>query len=48
MINFDHYTNENIVEHNSKWPYIPDHHYRRFWIWKNKFIIKFHKQSARH
>ena len=25
MINFDDYTNENIVEHNSKWPYIPDH-----------------------
>ena len=28
MINFDDYTNENIVEHNSKWPYIPDHPYR--------------------
>ena len=28
MINFDYYTNENIVEHNSKWPYIPDHPYR--------------------
>ena len=28
MINFDEYTNENIVEHNSKWPYIPDHPYR--------------------
>ena len=28
MINFDGYTNENIVEHNSKWPYIPDHPYR--------------------
>ena len=27
MINFDDYTNENIVEHNSKWPYIPDHPY---------------------
>ena len=25
MINFDDYTNENIMEHNSKWPYIPDH-----------------------
>ena len=25
MINFDVYTNENIIEHNSKWPYIPDH-----------------------
>ena len=28
MTNFDDYTNENIVEHNSKWPYIPDHPYR--------------------
>ena len=28
MINFDDYTNENITEHNPKWPYIPDHPYR--------------------
>ena len=28
MINFDDYTNEIIIEHNSKWPYIPDHPYR--------------------
>ena len=28
MINFADYTNENIIEHNSKWPYIPDHPYR--------------------
>ena len=28
MINFDDYTNENIIEHNSKWPYIPDPPYR--------------------
>ena len=28
MINFDDYTNENKTEHNSKWPYIPDHSYR--------------------
>ena len=28
MINFDDYTNENKTEHNSKWPYIPDHPYR--------------------
>ena len=28
MINFDDYTHENIIEHNSKWPYIPDHPYR--------------------
>ena len=27
MINFDEYPNENI-EHNLKWPYIPDHPYR--------------------
>ena len=24
MINLDDYTNENKIEHNSKWPYIPD------------------------
>ena len=28
MINFHDYTNENKIEHNSKWPYIPDHPYR--------------------
>ena len=28
MINFDDITNENNAEHNSKWPYIPDHPYR--------------------
>ena len=28
MINFDEYTNENKIEHNSKWPHIPDHPYR--------------------
>ena len=28
MINFDDYTNENIIEHNPKWPYIPDHPHR--------------------
>ena len=28
MINFDDYANENIIEHNSKWPYVPDHPYR--------------------
>ena len=32
MINFDDYTNENIIEHNSKWPYIPDHPYRVLWV----------------
>ena len=25
MINFDDYANENKTQHNSKWPYIPDH-----------------------
>ena len=25
MINCDEYTNENKIEHNSKWPYIPGH-----------------------
>ena len=28
MINFDDCTNENIIEHNPKWSYIPDHPYR--------------------
>ena len=28
MINFDDSTNENIIEHYSKWPYILDHLYR--------------------
>ena len=28
MINFDEYTNENKIEDNSKWSYIPDHPYR--------------------
>ena len=28
MSNFDDYTNENKIEHNSKWPNIPDHPYR--------------------
>ena len=28
MINFDDYTNEKKIEHNLKWPYIPDHPYR--------------------
>ena len=31
-VNFDDYTNEDIIEHNSKWPYIPDHQYRIFII----------------
>ena len=28
MINFDESTNENKIEHISKWPYIPDHPYK--------------------
>ena len=28
MTKFDDYTNENKIEHNSKWPHIPDHPYR--------------------
>ena len=28
MINFDNYTHENKIEHNSKWLYIPDHPYK--------------------
>ena len=28
MINFDNYSNENKTEHNTKWPYIPDHRYK--------------------
>ena len=32
MINFDDYTNENIIEHNLKWSYIPDHPCRIFII----------------
>ena len=28
MINFDEYANENKIEHNSKWPNIPDHPYK--------------------
>ena len=28
MIDFDDYTNENKTQHNSNWPYIPDHPYR--------------------
>ena len=51
MINFDDYTNENIIEHNSKWPYIPDHPYRILIVGasgslKNTCIIEFNKQSA--
>ena len=33
MINFDDYTNENKIQYNAKWPYIPDHPYRTLIIW---------------
>ena len=32
MINFDEYTNENRINHNPNWPYIPDHPYRKLII----------------
>ena len=28
MINFDDYTNENKINHNPNWPYVPNHRYR--------------------
>ena len=28
MVDFNEYTNENKIEYNSKWTYIPDHPYR--------------------
>ena len=28
MMNFDDYVNENKIEHNKNWSYIPDHPYR--------------------
>ena len=28
MINFDDYANKNKTEHNSNWPFIPDHPFR--------------------
>ena len=53
MINFDDYTNENIIEHNSKWPYIPDHPYRILIVGGSgsggkKCVIEFNKESAGH
>ena len=48
MITFDDSANENKIEHNPKWPYIPDHPYRILIVGgsgsrKNKCIIKFNK-----
>ena len=52
MINFNDYTNENKIKHNSNWPYIPDHPYRILIIGGSgsgkKRIIKSNKQSGRH
>ena len=39
MINFDDYTNENIIEHNSKWLYIPDHPYRILIVGKTNALL---------
>ena len=30
MINFDDYADENKINYNLNWPYIPDHPYRIF------------------
>ena len=51
MINFDDITNENKIEHNSKWPKysrssIQNTNNRRFWIRRNKCIVKFNKESS--
>ena len=48
IINFDDYTDENKINHNPNWPYIPDHPYRILIIGgsgskKNKYIIKFNE-----
>ena len=32
MVNFDDYVNENKIECNKNWPYIPDHPYRKLII----------------
>ena len=44
MINFDDFTNENKIQHNLKWPYIPDHSYRILIIgssgsWKTNTLL---------
>ena len=48
MINFDDVTKENIKEHNTNWPLIPDHPYRILIIGgsgsgktRKKILIKF-------
>ena len=53
MISFDDYANENKIENNLNWPYIPDYPYRILIIGgsrseglsgSGKAIIKFNKQ----
>ena len=39
MIQFDDVTNKNNTEHNSDWPYIPDHPYRLLIIKLNTQMI---------
>ena len=39
MINFDDYTNESKIEHNSKWPYIPNHPYRILIVGKTNALL---------
>ena len=48
MIKFDDVTKGNIKHHNQNWPQIPDHPYRRLWIWKNKFIFYCNKSASRY
>ena len=53
MINNDDYTNDNKAEHNSKWPYIPDHPYRILVISgsgsrKTNALLNLRKQSTRY
>ena len=52
MFNLDDITNESSEEHNSKWPYIPDHLYRILIIWisgsgkKNALFNSIKKQDS--
>ena len=39
MINFDDYTNESKIEHNSKWPYIPNYPYRILIVGKTNALL---------
>ena len=52
MFNLDDITNESSEEHNSIWPYIPDHLYRILIIWisgsgkKNALFNSIKKQDS--